>query len=230
MAADRKLIDTIRTALASAGDPDRAAGAQAYMKSELPFYGVALPELRRLVRSVLREHGVLDRPTWEATVRALWDEATHREERYAATALARHRVAAEWQDPNVLDLYRHLIVTGAWWDHVDEIAAHLVGGVLAGHPAAVTPVIREWAVDPDLWVRRAAVLCQLRSKERTDTDLLRTAIEANVADPSFWLRKAIGWALREYARTDAGWVRDEVGRLGERLSALSRREALKHLP
>ena len=86
-----------------------------------------------------------------------------------------------------------------------------------------------WAVDGDPWLRRTAVLCQLRHRADTDVDLLRTAIEANVDDRSFWLRKAIGWALREYAKTDPAWVRAEVTRLGERLSGLSRREALKFL-
>jgi 3-methyladenine DNA glycosylase AlkD len=159
----------------------------------------------------------------------LWDEATHREERYAATALARHRTARPWQDPAALDLYRHLVVTGAWWDHVDEVASQLVGGVLAGHRDDVTPVMRAWAVDDDLWVRRTAVLCQLNHRAETDVDLLRDVVEANVDDRSFWLRKAIGWALREHAKTDPDWVRAEVHRLGDRLSGLSRREALRHL-
>jgi 3-methyladenine DNA glycosylase AlkD len=129
----------------------------------------------------------------------------------------------------MLDLYRHLIVTGAWWDHVDEIASHLVGGVLASHRAAVTPVVRHWAVDGDPWLRRTSVICQLRHGADTDLDLLRQAIEANVADTSFWLRQAIGWALRQQAKTNPEWVRAEVDRLGGRLSGLSRREALKHL-
>jgi 3-methyladenine DNA glycosylase AlkD len=131
--------------------------------------------------------------------------------------------------PHALDLYRHLIVTGAWWDLVDEIASHLVGGVLASYRPDVTPLMRAWAVDEDLWLRRTAVLSQLRHKADTDLQLLTLAIEANVDDPSFWLRKAIGWALREYARTDPAWVRAEVSRLDGRLSGLSRREALKHL-
>ena len=72
-------------------------------------------------------------------MRALWDEATHREERYAALALGRHRLARDWRDPASLDLWRHLVVTGAWWDLVDETASHLVGDVLARHRAAATP-------------------------------------------------------------------------------------------
>ncbi len=121
------------------------------------------------------------------------------------------------------------MVTGAWWDHVDEVAAHLVGGVLAGHRPEVTPVMRAWARDDDLWVRRTAVLSQLRHQADTDTALLHDVVEANLDDRSFWLRKAIGWALREYSWTNPVWVRAEVDLLGERLSGLSRREATRRL-
>lgn len=223
------LAAQVRGLLAAAGDPARAAAQQRYMKSEMPFHGISAPELRALLRPLLAAYRPASRAVWEADVRTLWDEASHREERYAATALARHRVARPWQDPDVLPLYRHLVVTGAWWDHVDEIAAHLVGGVLAGHRGDVTPVVRAWAGDADLWLRRTAVLSQLRHRADTDTALLHDVIVANLDDPSFWLRKAIGWALRAYARTDPDWVRAEVARLGDRLAPLSYREATKHL-
>jgi 3-methyladenine DNA glycosylase AlkD len=199
------------------------------MKSELPFRGLTSPELTALLRPVLAPYAPDSREEWEATVRDLWDGATHREERYAALALARHRSARGWLDPASLPLFRHLGVTGAWWDLVDVVAVHLVGAALAAHRAELTPVIRAWASDEDLWLRRTSVICQLGQRGETDVDLLRDAIEASVDDRSFWLRKAIGWALRDYARTDPDWVRGEVDRLGERLSGLSRREALKHL-
>ena len=223
------IIEQLRAALATAGDPERALAQQAYMKSAMPYRGITSPELKRLLRPLLAAYAPADRQQWETDVRDLWDGATHREERYAAIALARHRRARQWQDPQALDLFRHLVVTGAWWDLVDETASHLVGGVLATHRAETTKVIRNWAVDEDPWLRRTAVLAQLGHKAETDHDLLRFAIEANVDDRSFWLRKAIGWALREYARTDPDWVRAEVDRLDDRLSGLSRREALKHL-
>jgi 3-methyladenine DNA glycosylase AlkD len=228
--AEQSLVSTVRAALREAGDPDIAAGQQAYMKSSMPYYGLPAPVLKRVLRPILTEHAPQDRETWEATVRELWDDATHREERYAATALARHRAARPWQDPESLGLYRHLVVTGAWWDHVDEIASHLVGDVLAGHRAEVTPVMRAWARDDDLWVRRTAVLSQVRHRGDTDTDLLHDVVAANLDDTSFWLRKAIGWALRDYSRSDPEWVRSEVDRLGPRLSGLSRREAIRRLP
>ena len=223
------MIEEIRAALAGAGDPERALAQQAYMKSAMPYRGISRPELQALLRPHFTSYTPGDRSTWEADVRGLWDGAVFREERYAAISLARHRSAKPWQDVDALELYRHLVVTGAWWDLCDEIAAHLVGGVLGLHRAEATPVIRAWAVDDDLWLRRTAVLAQLRHRADTDLDLLGFAIESNVDDRTFWLRKAIGWALRSYSDTDPEWVRAEVARLGDRLSGLSRREALKHL-
>ncbi len=223
------VVEPIRMALEERADPVRAAGQQAYMRSAMPFRGVAVPEVRAAVRPLLAGWAP-DRAEWEASIRELWDGASYREERYAALALARHRSAREWQRVRLLPLYRHLVVTGAWWDLVDEIAAHLVGGVLEADRGPATPVIRRWAVDDDLWLRRAAVLSQLRHKDRTDTRLLHDVVAVNVDDPSFWLRKAVGWALREYSRTDPEWVRGQVDAFGPRLSALSRREAVRRLP
>jgi 3-methyladenine DNA glycosylase AlkD len=221
-------LEGLRAELAAAGDPVRAVQQQRYMRSAMPYHGLAAPELRALLRPHLAAFAPADRHEWEATVRTWWDGATHREELYAALSLARHRAARPWQDPSALELYRHLIVTGAWWDVVDVTAGHLVGGVLAGH-AETAPVLRTWAVDVDVWLRRTAVICQLGAGADTDLELLTFAIERNVDDPSFWLRKAIGWALRQYARTDPAWVRAYVDSLGDRLSGLSRREATKHL-
>ena len=230
MPADLALVEEVRRALAAAADPERAAGQQAYMKSAMPYRGITLPALRRLLRPLLAEHPPADRGSWEATILELWDEAAFREERYAATALVRHAEARPWRDRDAVPLARHLIVTGAWWDHVDELAVHLVGAALRADRAALTPVLRDWATDPEsLWLRRTAVMCQVGAKAEVDRDLLRFAIEANLDDRTFWLRKAIGWALRDHARTDPDWVRAEVARLGDRLSGLSRREATKHL-
>jgi 3-methyladenine DNA glycosylase AlkD len=198
------------------------------MKSALPYRGLSSPELKTLLRPLLKDYLPASRDDWEATVRDLWDGATHREEWYAALAVARHRRARAWLDPDSLPLWRHLVVTGRWWDVVDETATHLVRDTLAGHAGVVTPVMDGWSVDEDIWLRRTAVLCQVGRRDATDRDLLRRVVEANLDDPSFWLRKAIGWALRDLAHTDPEWVWAEVDRLGDRLSGLSRREATKH--
>jgi 3-methyladenine DNA glycosylase AlkD len=226
--ASSLLVQGIRFALVAAADPARAPAAQAYMKSTMPFHGIAVPEVRRLARAQLAAHPLADRQTWHDTVLELWDGATHREERYAALALVRSRSAAAHQDLAALELYRHLVVTGAWWDLVDELA-HAVGAVLraVGPPAA--SVIRQWSRDEDLWLRRVAILCQLGARADTDTDLLADCIEPNLGDRAFFIRKAIGWALRDLARTDPAWVAAYVQATGDRLSPLSRREATKHL-
>jgi len=125
-------------------------------------------------------------------------------------------------------LLRDWIVTGAWWDFTDEIASRRIGPLLRAHPAQLTPVLRAWATDEDRWLRRTAVISQLGSGAATDLRLLRDAIEANLRDPDFFLRKGIGWALRQHARVDPAWVREFVADHPE-LSPLSRREALKHL-
>lgn len=198
------------------------------MKSAMPYRGLTSPELRVLLRPLLAKYEPGSRAEWESTVRDLWDRATHREEWYAALAVARHRRAAAWLDPESVPLWRHLVVTGAWWDVVDETATHLVRDTLARHARTVTPVVDAWSVDDDLWLRRTSVICQVGRGADTDRDLLLRAVEANLDDPSFWLRKGIGWGLRDYARTDPGWVWAQVDRLGDRLSGLSRREATKH--
>lgn len=219
------LVAAIRNQLAERADPERAAQQQAYMKSEMPFHGIPMPEVRRLTRAELRAAGPCpDRASWERTIRGLWDSATRREERYAALVVARfprHRPFAA--DPESLELYRHLVVTGQWWDLCDE-TAHLVGIVLAAHPAEIAPVLREWSRVENLWIRRVAILAQLDHKVLTDTALLAYAIEGSIDDRDFFARKGIGWALRQFSKTDPDWVRRFIAEHPE-LSGLSVREA-----
>ncbi|MGH8823246.1 MAG: DNA alkylation repair protein [Jiangellaceae bacterium] len=224
-------VTDVRAALAAAADPAKAAPMQAYMKSAMPFLGVPKPARTAALRPVFRSHVLPDRESWEATVRLLWDRAEFREERYAATDLARHRNYAAWStDPRSIDLDDHLVVTGAWWDHVDEVAIRLVGPLLRAHPVRIDRVVRRWSRDGDRWRRRAAVICQVGSRDATDTALLADCIMANADDPDFFLRKGIGWALREHAKTDPDWVRAFVATYRGRLSPLSTREATRTLP
>ncbi|MGC0272484.1 DNA alkylation repair protein [Pseudactinotalea sp. Z1739] len=227
------LVAAVRAQLARAADPARAVAQQRYMKSALPFHGVAMAQVRRIVRDLAGAHPITTAAQWEATVRALWDGATHREERYAATALARQPRYRAFRTTATLPLLRHMIGTGAWWDHVDEIASHLLGEVLQREPHVVAPVLRDWADDDDMWVRRSAILAQLRAKAATDTDLLAHCLEANLTGSrhggEFFVRKAVGWALREYAKTDAAWVQAFLAEHRDRLSPLSVREASRHL-
>jgi 3-methyladenine DNA glycosylase AlkD len=223
-----ELVTAVRAGLARAADPARAEPMRAYMKSEMPYYGVPNPPRVKLTRTLFAEHPLPDKETWLAAVLTLWREARFREERYVAISLAGHPPYARWRTPDVLPVYDELIVTGAWWDYVDELAVRHVGPLLFAHRAELTPTVHGWATDTDLWRRRTAVICQLKAKADTDLDLLTHSIESTMDEREFFLRKGIGWALREYAKTDPDWVRTFV-RTHPNLSPLSVREATKHL-
>jgi 3-methyladenine DNA glycosylase AlkD len=187
------------------------------MKSQMLYLGVQKSRLTTVVKRMTKA-AHLDRAQRLAAATDLWDHAEYREHRYAALAVLR----AGPLEPSDEPLLRHLITTGAWWDLVDETATHLVG------PLRADLDIRGWAVDDDMWIRRAAIICQVGSKgTSTDPDLLADCIEPNIADRTFWITKAIGWALRDYAYADPQWVRAFVD--SHDLAPLSVREAIKHL-
>ena len=166
---------------------------------------------------------------WQDAALALWRGARFREERYGALAWTGLRPYRPFQTPDVLPLYEEFIVSGAWWDYVDLIAGRRVGPILASHPRPVAALMRRWSRDANLWKRRTAILAQLGFKERTDLDLLYACIEPNLSDREFFIRKAIGWALRQYAWTNPREVARYVRAQGDRLSPLSRREATKNI-
>jgi 3-methyladenine DNA glycosylase AlkD len=225
--ANAELIATIRSGLAAAADPVRGAGSQAYLKSEMPSLGVRVPEVRRIVKAAAADLPPASLAELQAAVLDLWRGAAWREERYAAIDLTGLRLAAG--QLSMLPLYEELIRTGAWWDLVDGVS-HRLCALLQAHRTELAAVLRGWSTDPDFWIRRAAITAQLGAKSATDPALLADVIEANLSDPEFFIRKAIGWALRDYAATEPAWVRAFVRRHGPELSALSRREALRKLP
>jgi len=199
------------------------------MKSAMPYRGVTLPEVRRVAKAALKEHPLHDQSDLIATVIALWDDAEYREERYAALTVLQVPKHRNWRDLTLLPLYEHLVITGRWWDLVDDLASHSIGELLRAYPTELAPVMREWAANDDLWRRRAALVCQVGAKSETDPELLADIIMAAVGERDFFVRKGIGWALRDYARADPDWVRAFVAGHADVLSPLSIREATKHL-
>ncbi|MBB5778293.1 DNA alkylation repair protein [Nonomuraea jabiensis] len=218
----------VRLALQEAAEPGKAETMRTYMKSTMPFLGVQAVRRRAVLRRVFAEHRLDTAPEWRRAVLALWREAEYREERYAAVELSGYHLYRDYQTLYTVPMYEEMIVTGAWWDLVDELATHRVGGLLAAYPDSMRPLMLEWAHDGDLWKRRTAILSQNRFKERTDTALLYACIEPSLSDNDFFARKAIGWALREYAKTNPAEVLRYVNAKG--LTGLSRREALKNVP
>jgi 3-methyladenine DNA glycosylase AlkD len=141
-----------------------------------------------------------------------------------------HPVVRAVQDMSAVPMYEEMIVAGAWWDYVDALATHHVGNVLRKEPGRMKPLMRRWANDADsMWKRRAAILSQIRFKADTDLALLYDCIRPNLAHTDFFIRKAIGWALRQYAWTDPREVKRYVTAHRARLSPLSIREALKNI-
>jgi 3-methyladenine DNA glycosylase AlkD len=235
MPAALPLIDALRRRFAAHADPAAAAPMQAYMKSALPFYGIAAPLRRKLMAEAVREHPARDTPALADTMRTLWRRAKFREERYAAMELARVGPHKKLLTPALLPLYEEMIVTSAWWDCCDDISGAALAALLGRHPATVKPLLRRWARGDDLWLRRAAMLCQRRLEpaDGFDAKLLYDCIEPSLGDPrfkdEFFIRKGIGWALRERSYAAPDEVRAYCRANAARLSPLSRREALKAL-
>jgi 3-methyladenine DNA glycosylase AlkD len=229
------LLTDVRAALAAAADPKRAPQMQAYMKSKMPYHGVASSPMRALVKPLVKAHPVVDFESWRRDVLALWHGAKFREERYAALMLLQDKRARAFVSMELLPLYEELITSGAWWDLVDEIASHCVGELLRAEPVPMKKAMRQWSAGDEMWKRRTSIICQLKFKAETDLKLLYDCIEPSLEGPKahplakeFFIRKAIGWALRQYAWTDPKEVKRYVEAHRERLSGLSVREALKN--
>lgn len=219
------LAESLRAAMRAAADPAVAAGMQAYMKTDQPFYGIQADPRRRLFKETAHRFPIATRAEYEAVVRALW-EGPCREDQYQAIEAAGHyrrfHDAASWP------LYEHLVRTATHWDTLDWIAGRLLSPLVLRHRAFEADLAR-WAQDDNLWVRRAALLAHLHHRDQTNTALLADLILRLAPERAFFIRKAIGWVLRDYSYTDPAWVEAFVAAHADVLSGLSRREALKHV-
>jgi 3-methyladenine DNA glycosylase AlkD len=223
------LVLEVRAELEAAAEPAKAPKMQAYMKSTMPYRGVSSPEQKAIWRRVFPAHLLSSRTEWQEVALTLWRGAAFREERYAAIALTDLRPYSAYRTMAAMPMFEEMIVSGAWWDFVDAIATHHLGDVLRVDRARMSKLMRRWSTDSDMWKRRAAILCQIRCKRDTDLALLYDCIESNVADKQFFIRKAIGWALRQYAWVDPREVKRFVNENRGRLSGLSIREAMKNI-
>jgi 3-methyladenine DNA glycosylase AlkD len=223
------LLPKLRRALQQAGDPSRALAMQAYMKSPMPYHGVSAPLLREVCKAAFADVQFASAEHWQAQILEIWRNARFREERYAALHLAGDKRGLSFQTLSAVKMYEELIVTGAWWDYVDGIASHRIGPILRDYPLPMRRKMLVWSRSNNLWKRRTSILCQLGFKEETDLELLYACIEPSIGSQEFFLRKAIGWALRQYAWTDSAEIQKYVRLNSTRLSTLSCREALKNI-
>jgi 3-methyladenine DNA glycosylase AlkD len=225
------LVGALRASFAGHADAARAAPMQAYMKSSLPCLGIAAPLRRRLTAEVVRANPLPGRAALGEAMRRLWREARHREERYAAMELARVGKHARLLDASLLPLYEEMIVSGAWWDYCDDISGNALARLLEQHPRIVKPLLRRWARGDNLWLRRAAFLCQRSLTDAFDAKLfyetVLPSIGAGKFASEFFIRKGLGWALRSRSYAAPDEVQAFLREYGSQLSPLTRREAMK---
>ncbi|MFC0530690.1 DNA alkylation repair protein [Phytohabitans kaempferiae] len=218
-----EIMGRLASVYEAARDPGRAAAMAAYMRDQFPFLGLPSPAQRALARQVLAG---LPRPAEEdlrAVAEACWALPEREYQYFACDWLRRHARACS---AGFVATARLLVVTKPWWDTVDALAAHLVGPLASAHPALLS-TMDAWVEDEDMWLVRTAILHQLRYRERTDAARLFRYCTRQAGHRDFFVRKAIGWALREYAKTDPAAVRTYLAE--HELAPLSRREASKNL-
>jgi 3-methyladenine DNA glycosylase AlkD len=230
VSANRELISALRSDLAAHADPARAPKIQAYLKTDMPCRGVTVPLQRALVARAAGSFPVESFDDWRDTVLELWRGAEYREDLGCAGFLAGQSRYRAFQTLAALPLYEELIVSGAWWDLVDDIATHRLGPLLLEYPESMRTEMLAWSRSDSLWKRRSSIICQVTLKAKTDRELLFACIEPNLSDGDFFIRKAIGWALRALAQVDPDEVVRYLRENESRLSPLSKREALKNIP
>ncbi|MES5823928.1 DNA alkylation repair protein [Streptomyces sp. RG80] len=219
------VLERLTAVYGAAADPARAEPMRAYMKDVAPFLGLTTPVRRALSRTVLE--GTPRPAEADCTAIALrcWELPEREYQYFAVDYLRRH---ARVLSSGFLPVTRHLVSTVPWWDTVDLLAAHVVGALVTADPK-LTRDMDAWIVDDDLWIARTALLHQLRYKEHTDAERLFGYCLSQSGHSDFFIRKAIGWALREYAKTDPEAVRTFLAREKGRFAPLSVREALRNI-
>lgn len=214
-------VDRLRVALLEVAKPGDVPAMEAYMRHHFRFLGVKSIPRRAVLRQWINETKSLPA---DGLVTSLWNQP-YRELHYCAIDLLEHR--DKRPDTNRIELYERLLTSHAWWDSVDPIATKMVGHFFKQHPQLMGPVTSRWMASQHLWLMRTCLLFQLKYKQDTDQALLEKCIFELMDSREFFVQKAIGWALRTYARSNAKWVLELTARLP--LQPLSLREATKHL-
>lgn len=218
------MIAEIRELFLEAANPADAQPMSDYMKNIAPFFGVKAVPRRQIQKELFKAYAALPESDWEQVLKALYAEP-ERELHQMATDWLYHR--RKTFSTTTVRLIEWLITHNSWWDTVDTLATKSLGEWAAKFPEEAAPAIRHYIASDNLWLNRSAIIHQLNFGDKTDTDVLTATILPHLESKEFFLRKAIGWALRQYARTDPNWVRRFIH--SHPVSGLSKREALKHL-
>jgi 3-methyladenine DNA glycosylase AlkD len=217
-------LSRLTEAFADAADPDAAVAMRAYMRDQFEFVGIQKAERTAIARAAFAGLGTPSADDLLAFATAAWARP-ERDHQYVAAKLLRRHVKR--LDATAIDDLRTLIITKSWWDTVDELARNVVGPLVRANPELVA-VMDRWIDDDDIWLARTAILHQGTFKDATDVDRLFRYCLRRAGDTEFFLRKAIGWALRDYSKVDEAAVRAFVAAHDAELSGLTKREALRY--
>ena len=217
-------MENIETLFLQHADSKKAPAMEAYMKNNFRFLGISKPERAALSKTLYGYYGKPSLEVLHDLVPLLWEQP-YREYHYMALECLYFQ--HKHFQPSDLPLFEYLLRKNTWWDSVDFISPKLVAALCLRYPELLATTIERWSNDANFWMRRAALLIQLKYKSHTQTELLFACIRKLAHEKEFFIRKAIGWTLRELAKTDADLVMDFVET--NSLSTLSRKEALKHI-
>lgn len=217
-------VKSIKVLFTGHADPQKAAPMKSYMRGQFEYLGIKVPEMGKLLKQHIHEHGLPPLAELDPILRELW-ALPQREFQYAANGLLEK--FEKQLPPEFIVTLEYLMVTKSWWDTVDTIAAGTLGVHFKRYPNVRRKYLARWRKSDNFWLRRATILFQLGYKKDTDFELLCDIIRGNLGSQEFFINKAIGWALRQYTRVDPQGVRDFVA--ATPLHPLSAREALKWL-
>ncbi len=203
-------------------NPQNAIKQKAYLRNQFEFYGIKAPIRNDIQKLFFKKDNLPTKNEANQIIRTLWTK-DKREYQYFAQELA-HKYAKQF-DEKSMTLFEEMATHKSWWDTVDVIAPKLMGEFLRKSPEKREKYSEKWIKSENIWLQRSAILFQLRYKTETDTELLAKTILTLRESDEFFIRKAIGWALREYGKTNAEWVINFVKK--NKLSPLSQREAMR---
>jgi len=206
-------------------NPAQAGPMKKYMRDQFEYLGIKSPQMAALNKEFIKEYGLPPIGQLNTIVRELWS-LPQREFQYAAMSLMGR--LEKKVEPEFISTIEYLLVTKSWWDTVDALAGHAVGTQFKRFPDVREKYLKKWRKSDNFWLRRTTLLFQLGYKKETDFDLLCGLIKENLGSDEFFINKAIGWALRQYAHTNPAPVKKFVKATKE-LHPLSRREALKNI-
>lgn len=217
-------IQLLLQEMRQAADAVQAAYMAGYMKDQFAFLGITAPARKAMLQQFLQAHGKPTVHQWEQVVKSCWQEAEREYQYLAIDLLIKYK---KYFLPEQIYWFEAMITDRSWWDTVDLLASHAVGSYLLSYPDKRNALLDRWLATEHLWLQRSCLLFQLKYKAQTDADLLSQLILDLKDHPDFFIRKAIGWALREYSKTNPDFVLQFVDQ--HNLATLSQKEALKHI-